>query len=92
MFADAIKPDRERARSVLPASARVHGAMAGATRVGSLSFQTSARFAPVERSAGRHPVGVRLEMPRRPKGAPARRARHNPEALSRRTPVASGAG
>ena len=38
MFADAIKPDRERARSVLPASARVDGAIEE-TRVGSLSFQ-----------------------------------------------------
>lgn len=38
MFADAIKPDRERARSVLPASARVYGAIEE-TRVGSLSFQ-----------------------------------------------------
>lgn len=79
MFADAIKPDRERARSVLPSSARVDGAIEE-TRVGSLSFQTSASCAPILLwSAGRSSKkpsspkrGTRATRAAQPRGALAK--------------------
>ena len=87
MFADAIKPDRERARSVLPASARVDGAIEE-TRVGSLSFQNLGELRANTIMVGRTFLE---EVFVAQKGHP-RGAQHNPEALLRRTPVASGPG